>query len=149
MITQSELCVCVCVYRVHLWVFPTAGMHDLKRKVGDSLRKQLQGGETVSRMGRVEWWMFSYLIFYGMCLISKAETKESLFIYSFTYSFSFVQWVFLSIHGTTSCAEKRRVKKTTALGSCHMGISGGKKSEQQAGGNPVRPGKYFLMGNLS
>lgn len=116
----SEWAVCVCVQSASVGV-PNSRHARFKEKVGDPLRKQLQGGETVSRMGRVEWWTFSYLVFYGMCLISKAETKESLFIYSFTYPFSFVQQVFLSIHGTTSCAEKRRVKKTTALGSCHLG----------------------------
>ena len=65
----------------------------------------------------------SYLVFYRMHLIPKAETKESLFIYSFTYSLSFVQQIFLSINGTMSYAKKRRVKMTqvvTALGSYHM-----------------------------
>lgn len=65
----------------------------------------------------------SYLVFYGMHLIPKAETEESLFIYSFTYSLSFVQQIFLSINGTMSYAKKRKVKMTqvvTALGSYHM-----------------------------
>lgn len=53
----------------------------------DSLRKQLQGGK--GRMMNM-----SYLIFYGIHLIPKAETTESLFTYSFTYSLSFVQNIF-------------------------------------------------------
>lgn len=61
------------------------------------------------------------------CILWDALNPQSrnrrIIIYSFTYSLSFVQQIFLSINGTMSYAKKRRVKMTqvvTALGSYHM-----------------------------
>lgn len=52
MIAQSELY--VCAQSASVGVPNSRHARFKEERVGDSLRKQLQGGETVSSMGRVE-----------------------------------------------------------------------------------------------